>query len=304
MTKALTALFFLFASISASASAADRVKVQVATDPPIVAPGGWVDVVFHYEIDAGWHAVSPRSKNGTPVQSAFELTEGLRTSGGLWAAPGKQIKDATFGEIEQLAGKGELRQRLFVAEDAHEGKSKLKGQTSWILCNATSCMPPQRLDFELELAISPSGVRGPRLQNVDPQFPLSASEYTLLLQNGFVVHPRIETDRARGGDDVFVVLDFVIAEGYAENGVQILCEPQEKHFLPLTGWRAFSGSLMLKEGATTKAFREVLPLRFFVGGEAGHVTIPVDVTVSTVKVGVGSSSLATQSLSLEIDYKP
>ncbi len=306
--KLLLAFLAVLSLGALPANASDHVKVTVKTDPEVACPDGWVDVVFHYELDPGWHAVSPRSANGLSVSATTKLPDGLRTVGGLWAAPGQIVKDPTLGEVEQFAGKGQLRQRLHVASDMKSGKYKLSGSTIWQVCDASKCLPPQTIDFDFELPVSDHAGRGPLMRNIEAMTALTPAEQSLLNSNGFVVRAHIDGDRARGGDDRFVVLDFVIARGLIEDSIQIQCLTQEGRYISLEGWRAYVGTLSPSPDSppekAMKTFREIVPLRFYTEGTVGKVAIPVSVTIGSHHADKPATALATQEMELSLDYKP
>lgn len=303
MIRRLTALLALPLVLAAVAPAQDRVRLTARTDPPVVVPGGWVDVAIAYQVEPGWRFYSPTSPNGPRAKVEITGPKDWRRNSTLWTQPGFDRKHPTLGDTNDLGGIGGMRLRFHVPADAATGAHAFTTATTLVLCDDTQTLPEQRIELATSVQVAPTGERGPALRNLDAQTPLTAEEQALLAKNGFVVRARPEFASARSRDVVCVPLDILLEPGVHEDAINILCEPVEKRFIPLEGWRAFHASVGTADGKQSVVLREVLPLEFWNDGlSAERLTIPIEVTMRTTSEGNKGSRMTTQALKVEIRY--
>lgn len=264
-------------------------------------PDGWVEVIVAYELDPGWHAIAPRSAHGPRVQLALELPKGAKLSGRLRSPEGKAAQDASFGDVRVLEGKGELRQRFRVPADA-SGKQLFGGSTTWVVCDAQKCLPPQTLNFELKVGAGPRGGRGPIVASPPPGFEPTEHELEILRTRGFVARAWPETEVVTPGEELLIAVDFMLAEDVVEQRLYV--QPAEDN--PLVpggidmagpGWRTYTGPADARQPQGRKLFREVIPLVVNPAVEGNRAGYALLATLTMKKAG--ASAIATQEVRVE-----
>lgn len=290
-------------STAAAPAAQEPVTVTWRVDPPVVAPGGWVDVVAAYDVAPGWYFASPSSPKGPRATLGIEGPKDWRRNTSLWTHPGRMLDDPTHGAINAFGGRGGMRWRYHVPAALTDGRYEFKGQLTLVLSDGKAAREPQTFEGAVSVAVDSSGSRGPQLRNLDIQTPLSPEEQALLSKNGFVVRSRAEFGVARSKDVAVVTLDILLEPGAREEALNIFCEPQERRFIPLPGWRAFHAEVGMPDGKQTRSMREVLPLEFWDDGLSGDLRIPIEVTLTTVRGQDKASRMATQSIAIAMRYE-
>ena len=146
-------------SFAFSARPRDTAPVTSLSPPIDLAPVTWTfsaqrigasqaDLIFTARIDADWHIHSQRVRNGGPVQTkfGFEESDAYSVQGTVSEPPAIRREDGPFqmtvGMFEQTAV---FRQRIRLWSD----KTDVKGFVRYMACNATSCIPPQTVEFEI-----------------------------------------------------------------------------------------------------------------------------------------------------------
>jgi hypothetical protein len=278
----------------------EHVSITARCDPPVVLPGGWVDVVVAYEIEPGWHATSPNSKVGQRVGLDLTLPDGFALSGRPRASRGEFVHDVSFGEIEELSGRGEIRRRVRVPKLPEAGTRTLEGRTTWIVCDFARCLPPQSLSFSTSFAVSPKGERGP-VPAFDARTLRDAS--TQLRRKGYVAIVGADVERASPGEEFFAIADVAVGAGTTAVDVNFLRvdEPSVHPIEP--NWRVAREAMVLEGGGSIACFTEILPMRMEpdLKKESIKFTIPFTVRGPTKPDGTGSVSFVDAQLELVIE---
>ncbi|MCC6407948.1 MAG: hypothetical protein IT453_12360 [Planctomycetes bacterium] len=303
MIRRFAALLLVPLLLAVAAQAQERFKLTLRTDPPVVAAGGWVDVVVAYQLEPGWRFCGPNSPNGPRAEVKIEGPAGWAKNSTVWAPPGKMRKDATHGDVQDLGGIGGMRQRFRVPSDAVPGKFEFTTSTTLTVGDETKTLAAQKVDGTTTVLVAATGARGPQLRNLDSQAPISEEEKALLAKNGFMVRARPEFTVARSKDVVCVSLDILLDAGLHEDALNIFCEPEERRYLPLQGWRAFHADVGTADGKQATAIREVLPLEFWDDGLSGDVKVTVEITLRTTRESDKASRMATQVITVPIRYE-
>lgn len=278
------------------------IEITWRADPPVVAPGGWVDIVAAYDVAPGYYFAAPRSPKGPAAK--FEITgpADWRRNSAAWMQPGQKLADPEHGEIVAYGGKAGMRWRYHVPTGIPNAQHDFKLALTLTLSDGKKGVE-RKFEGTTSVQVHSNGSRGPLLRNLDNTTPLTEEEQALLAKNGFVVRPRAEFGVARSRDVAVVVLDILLEPGVHDDALNIFCEPQERRFIPLPGWRAFHAEVGLAEGKQTTQLREVLPIEFWDDGLAGDVKIPIEVTLRTTRTEDKASRMATQSIVLGMRYE-
>jgi len=110
------------------------------------------EVSFTANIDHGWSIYSPEvPKELGPVPTTFEFSpeSGVKLLGDAQeAGQKKEDFDQMFGAtLTKYLNKARFSQRIKVDRDT----TTIKGLLTYMSCDATSCLPPADLSFEIDL---------------------------------------------------------------------------------------------------------------------------------------------------------
>lgn len=108
-------------------------------------------VLFTAEIDEGWHMydLGPYEDGPNQTEFVFEPASGIELLGDILPhdRPSRSY-DELFGmEIGYYDAKAVFEQKLKLAGD----RGILKGTVDWMVCSDTSCLPPEDMEFEVEI---------------------------------------------------------------------------------------------------------------------------------------------------------
>ena len=149
----------LLVSFAFSARHRDLGPVTSPRPPIELAPVTWTfsaqrigasqaDLIFTARIDADWHIHSQRVRNGGPIPTkfGFEESDAYSVQGTVSEPPAIRREDGPFqmtvGMFEQTAV---FCQRVRLWSD----QADVKGFVRYMACNATSCIPPQTVEFDI-----------------------------------------------------------------------------------------------------------------------------------------------------------
>ncbi len=110
------------------------------------------EVSFTANIERGWSIYSPEVPNElgpVPTTFAFDTDSGLKLVGNAQqAGQKKESFDQTFGAtFTKYLNRARFSQRIQVSSDT----TVIKGQLTYMTCDATSCLPPSDVPFEIDI---------------------------------------------------------------------------------------------------------------------------------------------------------
>ncbi|MBQ0024839.1 MAG: thioredoxin family protein [Bacteroidales bacterium] len=136
-------------SIMSASGQTNPVSWQVRTEK---AAGDTVNVIFEASIQSGWHLYDLGPYKGGPNETVFtfEVSEGASLAGGVeYTSEPIRQNDPVFNmEIGFFENQGGFCQKV-VTKD---GKGILKANIEWMSCNSSNCVPPDDIDFEVDLS--------------------------------------------------------------------------------------------------------------------------------------------------------
>ncbi len=143
--------------------ASEKVDWTTRTQPTAVSPGGTVMVHLDGAIQDGWKMYamdSPPPSRG--VQVSIDSTgEALKTARSVQQADPKRGYDPNFDkEVTYFEGTAALQIPLSVASSAEAGTHRLKGTVTYMVCNATMCLPPTPESFTAKVKVADGPVSG------------------------------------------------------------------------------------------------------------------------------------------------
>lgn len=144
-------LLTLTALLTAALAAAQSVTWKSSVEP---LGGDAYRIVLEAAIPAGYHMYDMGPYEGGPTATTIVLTpgEGIQLDG-----PVEQLTkahtyyDELFGmQIGTLSGKPRFAQKVHLAT----AKGTVTAQLEWMICNDSSCMPPDETELTIEIAAS------------------------------------------------------------------------------------------------------------------------------------------------------
>lgn len=144
-------LLTLTALLTAALAAAQSVTWKSSVEP---LGGDAYRIVLEAAIPAGYHMYDMGPYEGGPTATTIVLTpgEGVQLDG-----PVEQLTkahtyyDELFGmQIGTLSGKPRFTQKVHLAT----AKGTVTAQLEWMICNDSSCMPPDETELTIEIAAS------------------------------------------------------------------------------------------------------------------------------------------------------
>lgn len=144
-------LLTLTALLTAALAAAQSVTWKSSVEP---LGGDGYRIVLEAAIPAGYHMYDMGPYEGGPTATTIVLTpgEGVQLDG-----PVEQLTkahtyyDELFGmQIGTLSGKPRFAQKVHLAT----AKGTVAAQLEWMICNDSSCMPPDETELTIEIAAS------------------------------------------------------------------------------------------------------------------------------------------------------
>lgn len=144
-------LLTLTALLTAALAAAQNVTWKSSVEP---LGGDAYRIVLEAAIPAGYHMYDMGPYEGGPTATTIVLTpgEGVQLDG-----PVEQLTkahtyyDELFGmQIGTLSGKPRFAQKVHLAT----AKGTVTAQLEWMICNDSSCMPPDETELTIEIAAS------------------------------------------------------------------------------------------------------------------------------------------------------
>ncbi|MCC8034639.1 MAG: protein-disulfide reductase DsbD N-terminal domain-containing protein, partial [Rikenellaceae bacterium] len=150
--RLLRAVFTAFVTIILSvAGAGAQGKVEWKTSVEHLG-GGKAKVVFTADIADGWHMYDTRRYEMGPNSTEFVFTvlEGLKLDGGI-----REVSKAVrkYDEIfEMEIGFFEKRAEFEQAVTLTADKAIIGGEVSWMVCDDSTCLPPDEYEFSIDIA--------------------------------------------------------------------------------------------------------------------------------------------------------
>jgi DsbC/DsbD-like thiol-disulfide interchange protein len=142
---------FVAIAISFAAGAHAQILTPVKWSYAAKKTGNTEAVVFiKATIDAGWHIYSQNVKDGGPIKTAFTFPESKQ-----YSLIGKTTEPVPVTKFEKAFG---MNVSYFEHSVIFQQKIKLKaaqatvkGKLEYMTCNDQKCLPPEDLDFTVEV---------------------------------------------------------------------------------------------------------------------------------------------------------
>lgn len=144
-------LLTLTALLTAALAAAQSVTWKSSVEP---LGGDAYRIVLEAAIPAGYHMYDMGPYEGGPTATTIVLTpgEGVQLDGPVeQLTKARTYYDELFGmQIGTLSGKPRFAQKVHLAT----AKGTVTAQLEWMICNDSSCMPPDETELTIEIAAS------------------------------------------------------------------------------------------------------------------------------------------------------
>ncbi|MDA0745923.1 MAG: thioredoxin family protein [bacterium] len=203
-------IFFLPGFLASPLAAEEPVSFSVQSDPSEVRAGETVTVWIDAALTADWHIYSTTTPPGGPYPTEITLqnTPEFQQVGPALQPPPIKEHDPNFDMVvEYYGGSVRFGIRAKVAENSAVGPTSLQGSILYMLCNATSCLPPQTWDFEVPIQVTKGNARAQYITHLLPPTPPPAPDLEPLDGTGSIA----DVDRAREqGLAAFLYLAFTM----------------------------------------------------------------------------------------------
>ena len=133
----------------------------VSATPEAVRVGETVTVWIDVTLTEDWHIYSATTPEGGPYPTEFVLSgEGFQRQGAVIQPPPIKEHDPNFDmQVEYYNKSVRFGVQAKVVDGAQLGTATLAGEVIYMLCNATSCLPPETYVFELPVTIEAGEAR-------------------------------------------------------------------------------------------------------------------------------------------------
>jgi len=156
-TPVLLLLALLCASLpTAEPAFAAPAEFSVVTDRGDVRRGETLTVWIDVALSDDWHIYSPTTPSGGPYPTKIVLASdpAFTPVGDVIQPPPVLEHDPNFDTVVEYYGEAvRFGVRALVSEDAALGPADLSGTITYMLCNATSCLPPSTFAFTVGLDV-------------------------------------------------------------------------------------------------------------------------------------------------------
>lgn len=279
----------LFLSGFATLPAQDgTLTVKAAFEPATAKPGTEVDLVLTADVTPGYHAYGTLEKTNIPIAMPAEnlQTSGLELVGAANIPPG--MRDTAHGiTTYPLPNTFKVTQRIKVPATAGGGRVEVSGDLDFQICNATSCLPPDKAPFAATLTIDAPPAAGGAATASPATGPPKSDEKVMIAA-------KFTPATARAGEVTTLVLTFtVLDERYHAYGT---LEPTNKpvHLDPA---KIDAGDLELVGGAQVPpGLRKML-------GSLETFPLPHEFEVKQVMRVPAGTKPATIDVSGALDYQ-
>ncbi|MGA1200043.1 MAG: protein-disulfide reductase DsbD domain-containing protein, partial [Candidatus Latescibacterota bacterium] len=146
----LVVLFF-----SSAVGAQEPATFSVSVVPERVRVGETATVWIDVTLSDDWHIYSATTPEGGPYPTEFVLIgKGFVQNGAVIQPPPIKEHDPNFDMMVEYYNKSvRFGMRVKVMDDAVVGATTLSGEVTYMLCNATSCLPPNTYVYNVPVQI-------------------------------------------------------------------------------------------------------------------------------------------------------
>jgi thiol:disulfide interchange protein len=158
--------------LASTAHAQEPANFSVSVAPEVVRIGETVTVWIDVTLSDDWHIYSATTPEGGPYPSEFNLSgNGFKRVGPVIQPPPIKEHDPNFDMVVEYYNKSvRFGLRARVLDGAMVGGATLAGEVTYMLCNATSCLPPETYVFEVPMKIEAGE---PRAEYVFAMMPVA-----------------------------------------------------------------------------------------------------------------------------------
>lgn len=159
MRTFIAACILMALQISA-ARAQDEAAFGISVDPKLARVGEAVTVWIDVSLSGDWHIYSTTLPPGGPIPTEIVLSgAGFRQVGRAIQPEPIVERDPNFDmDVEYYHTEVRFGMRAEVAESA-PGVKTLAGEITYMLCNATQCLPPETHVFEVPVTVEAGAAR-------------------------------------------------------------------------------------------------------------------------------------------------
>lgn len=155
--KKLFFIFIICVLFQGILFAQGEVSFRVLNPEAAVPAGGILGVDVQADMAPGWHLYAMDIPPGGPISTSFEVIEDEVFSSGGKAVQPEPVSwfDENFDmDTDYFEGTAVFTVPVRIAESTEPGKYELRLRVEFMLCNDSTCLPPQKKDLEIVVAVS------------------------------------------------------------------------------------------------------------------------------------------------------
>ena len=155
--KKLFFIFIICVLFQGILFAQGEVSFKVLNPEDAVPAGGILGVDVQADMAPGWHLYAMDIAPGGPISTSFEVIEDEVFSSGGKAVQPEPVSwfDENFDmDTDYFEGTAVFTVPVRIAESTVPGEYELHLQVEFMLCDDSTCLPPQKKDLEIVVAVS------------------------------------------------------------------------------------------------------------------------------------------------------
>ncbi len=216
-------IFIMMVCLPFQVFGAEPASFAFSVDSKTVRPGEFATVWIDVQLSDDWHIYSATTPPGGPFPTEFVLTgDAFKQVGPIIQPPPKQEYDPNFElQVEYYHPSVRFGVRAEVLPTTQPGTHMVIGEVTYMLCNASQCLPPRVHAFEVPLIVEAGVARSEFVFVSEPTVPVLSES---LDGTGSIV----DVDRALSqGLGAFLYLSFTM-------GLLALLTPCVFPMIPIT----------------------------------------------------------------------
>mgnify|MGYP001259687996 CR=1 FL=1 len=111
-----------------------------------------LQITFHVELAPGWSIYSQHQKGTGPIPTSITVTNVPQVTFSEQSAFGSDGYDPIWGlPIKKFVNEVFFTSSTFVLPLEQQGTNSVKGHYEFMICDSMQCLPPEWVDFEVQI---------------------------------------------------------------------------------------------------------------------------------------------------------
>ena len=130
-----------------------NVTLSLDAEPRVLRAGETAELVLRLKLANGWHTYTPMSPGGFPLAMDFDWPEGIEPVDSLRSPTGHLVRDEVLGDMWELQGEVEIRQRIRIGKTLPPGLVSIPCRVGITVCDPQQCLPAQVIDLSVQVLL-------------------------------------------------------------------------------------------------------------------------------------------------------